>query len=77
MAGAVEYTDCISTEGEDFPNKCPGLDTKQSDGEATVILELWGTQRTPLFSLLPGPLWIRVVAPDTAVYMVQIEIFNI
>ena len=22
-AGAAEYTDCISTEGQDFPNKYP------------------------------------------------------
>ena len=29
-AGAVEY------------NKCPGYDTKQSDGEVPVIQELWG-----------------------------------
>ena len=31
--GAVEYTDCTS-------NKCPGYDTKQSDGEAPGMLEL-------------------------------------
>ena len=28
LAGAVEYTNCISVEGEDFPNKCPGYDSK-------------------------------------------------
>ena len=40
-SGAVEYTDCISAEGvRSSPNKCPGYDTKQSDGEAPVILEL-------------------------------------
>ena len=28
-AGAVEYTDCITTEGEDLPsNECPGYDTE-------------------------------------------------
>ena len=32
-AGAAEYTDCIS-------NECPGYDTKQSHGEAPVILEI-------------------------------------
>ena len=31
-AGAVEYTYCISAEGQNFPYKCPGYDTKQSDG---------------------------------------------
>ena len=30
----AEYTDCI------FAEKCSGYDTKQSDGEAPVILEL-------------------------------------
>ena len=34
FAGAVEYTNCISTEGYDSPNKCSGSDTKQSDCEA-------------------------------------------
>ena len=46
-AEAVEYTDCIS--------KCPGYDTKQSDGEAP-ILELWGMWSTPSLSLFPSPL---------------------
>ena len=27
-------------------HKCPGYDTKQSDGEAPVMLELWGMQST-------------------------------
>ena len=46
------------------PNKCPEYDTKQSDGEVQVMLELWGIQSTPSLALLPGPLWPRVVAPD-------------
>ena len=45
-------------------NKCPGYDTKQSEGEATVMLELWGKWSTPLLPTLQGPLWPRVVAPD-------------
>ena len=52
---AVEYTNCISAEGEDSPNKCPGCDTKPSDGEAPV-LELWGMWSAPSMLLLPGPL---------------------
>ena len=41
LAGAVEYTDCFSTEGYDPPpNECPRYDTKQSDGEVLVMLEL-------------------------------------
>ena len=38
--GGVEYTDCISEEEKDSPNKCPEYDTKQSDGKALVMLEL-------------------------------------
>ena len=50
----VEYTDCISAKGYDFPNECTVYDTKQSDGETSVMLELWGMQSTPLLSSLPG-----------------------
>ena len=45
-------------------NECPGFDTKQSDGEAPAMLELWGMRSTPSLQLLPGPLWPGVVAPD-------------
>ena len=41
-AVAVEYTDCISAERvRPPPNKCLGCDTKQSDNEAPVMLELF------------------------------------
>ena len=56
LAGAIEYTDCI------FSNKCPWYDTKQSDGEASVMLELWGMQSTPSLPLLSGSLSPAVVA---------------
>ena len=36
----IEYTGCISAEGYDLTNECPGYDIKQSDGKALVILEL-------------------------------------
>ena len=55
-------------------NECPGYDTKQSDGEVTVILKLWGMQTTPLLSSLPGPLWSGVVAPDRVLSIGQIEV---
>ena len=43
LPGDVEYTDCISAEEQDHAfNECLGYDTKQSDGEAPVMLELWG-----------------------------------
>ena len=28
------------------PNECPEFDTKQSDGEVSVTLELWGMRST-------------------------------
>ena len=46
-AEAVEYTDCTSTEGQEYPNECPAYDAKKSDGEASVILELRGMRSTP------------------------------
>ena len=43
-AGAVAYTDCISAEGQVYPNEGPGYDTKQYDGEASVMQKFrnWG-----------------------------------
>ena len=37
-------------------NECPVYDSKQSDGEIPVMLELWGMRSTPLLALIPGPL---------------------
>ena len=52
----VEYTDCTSAEVYDLHlNECPGYDTKHSNGEVPVILELLGMRRTPLLPSLPGP----------------------
>ena len=73
-AGAVEYTDCITAEGQDSPNEYPAYDTKQFEGDAPVMHELWGMQSSPLLSLIPGPLWPRVVAPDRVLSMSQIEL---
>ena len=67
-AGAVEYTDCFSAEGYP-PHECPGYDTKQSDGEVLVMLGLRGIRSTPSLPLLPGPLWLGVVASDRALSM--------
>ena len=65
----------LSSQPIFFTNECPGYDTKQSDGEASVKLELWGMQSTPLLASLPGPLWPGVVAPDEVLSLGQIE-FN-
>ena len=48
------------------PNECPGYDTKESDGEVPMMLELWGMQNTPSLPLLPGPLWPGMVDLDRA-----------
>ena len=55
-------------------NKCPGYDTKKSDCEVPVMLELWGMWGKSSLPLLPGPLWARVVAPDRTLSMGQIEL---
>ena len=59
------------------PNECPAYDTKQSDGELWVMLELWGMQSTPLLLSLPGPFWPGVVAPDRVLSMGQIELNSV
>ena len=70
LAGAVEYTDCFSAKGKTPPrNECPGYDTKQSDGEVLVMLELWGILSTSSLPFLSGPLWPGMVAPDRALSM--------
>ena len=50
------------------------IDTKQSDGEVPVMLELWGMQSTPSLPLFPLSLWPRVIAPDRVLPMGQIEL---
>ena len=49
LIGTAEYTDCI-------PAECSGYDTKQSVGEASVMLELWWVRSTLSLPSLPGPL---------------------
>ena len=59
-----------------LPSKCPGYDTKQSDGEAPVVLELWEIWSTCSLSSLPGPLWPGVVVPHRVPFMDQIKLFD-
>ena len=53
---------------------CSGYDIKQSDGEVPVLLELCGMRSNPSLPSLPGPLWPRVVTPDRALSMSQVEL---
>ena len=76
LAGAVEYADCISTEGLDpTTNACYGYDIKQFDGKAPALelRRMWSTSSLPL---LPGPLLPGVVAPNWILSMGQIEMFD-
>ena len=54
--------------------ECPENDTKQSDDEVLVMLELWGMQGTPSLPSFPSLLWPRVLAPDRVLSMSQIEL---
>ena len=58
-------------------NECPVYDINQSDGEAAIMLDLWGMQSTSSFPSLPGPLCPGVVAPDRVPSMGQIELLDI
>ena len=42
--------------GVRLSNEGPGYDTKQSDGEAPIMQELWGMRSTPSLPSLPCPL---------------------
>ena len=55
-------------------NRCLGYDTKQSDGEVLVMLELWRTRCTPPLPFLRGSPWPGMVAPDRVLSMGQIEL---
>ena len=67
--GAVEYSDCFSASVNQFPV----YDTKQSDGEASVILEILGMLINPSSPSFQGPIWPGVIALDTVLSMSQIE----
>ena len=74
-AEAVDYTDCFSAEGLRHPPPMNfGYDTKPSDGEVSVLLELWGMRSTPSLTLPSGLLLAKVVAPDRVLSMDQIEL---
>ena len=57
-----------------LPNECPVNDTKQSDGQVPVMLEIRGMRSTPLLPSPPGPLLPGVVAPDRVLSIYQIEL---
>ena len=52
------------------------LDMTLSDGEASVMLEVWWMWGTPSSPSLPGQLWPGLVAPDRVLSMGQIEMLG-
>ena len=56
----VNFAQSVGTaslqRGMILPNECSGYETKPSDGEVPVMLELWRMWNTPSLPLLPGPL---------------------
>ena len=75
IEGKVE----LSREGKSPPpsNKCPRYEIKQSNGEAPVMLELWGMQSNPSLPPLPCPFWSGVVPPDRILFVNQIGLYDI
>ena len=69
--------DWISAEELSLQNECPGYDTKQSDSEVLVTLELWGIRGALSLSSLPDQLWLQVIASEKVFSMGQIELFDI
>ena len=61
-------------KGGRLPKRVPGYDTKQSDGDASVMLVLWGMQSTSSLPSVAVPLEPGMVAPDRALSMSQIEL---
>ena len=75
-AGAVEDTDCFSAESQHPPpqNEYSGYDSKQSNGEVLVMLELWRMWSTPSLLSPSGPLLPGVVASYNRLSFVKIRL---
>ena len=65
----AEYNEFIAAKVEDALNECLAYDTKESDVEAPVMLELCGVRGTSLLPSLLGPIWSGVVAADKVLSM--------
>ena len=54
--GFIAYQPLLVTQCQilEYTNKCPGHDTKQSNSEVPVMLELWGMRSTTSLPSLPG-----------------------
>ena len=63
----------MSAQKYDSSKECPSYDTKPSDGETSVMLELWGMRSTLSLLSLLEPLLPEQEAPDRFLSMGQIE----
>ena len=68
----TRYNHCSSTYLQ--KGKTTRYDTKRSDGEAYVMLELWGIRSTSSLQSLPDLIWPGVVAPNWVLCMGQVEL---
>ena len=68
---AKEYTDYVSAEGLDFPNKYPDMTLKNLGFSNAGGL---GNVKYPLWLSLPGPLWPGVVKTNRVLTKGQTEI---
>ena len=57
--------------GRTSPNESPVDDIKQSNGVAPETLDLLGMRSAASVLSLPGPFWLRVVAPDKSYQRVK------
>ena len=64
----TKYNEIVSLT-MDYHNECTVYDTKQSDDDVPVMLEIREMWSTPLLSSLPAPLCLGVVAPEMALNM--------
>ena len=75
LAGGVEYTVASLLRVKNPPHqRVSWYDIKQSDGEASVMLELWGMWSTPSLPSLSGLPRPGVVAPDRVLSTGQREL---
>ena len=77
LAGAIEYTDCISAERGKTPQWVSWIWHETISWWGSSNAGLWGMQCAPSLPSLLGPLWPKVVAPDRLLFMGQIKLFNI
>ena len=81
VRATIQQIDCRINQlhlcrAEGLPQQMSWHDTKQSDGEAPIMFELYRMWSATSLRLLPGPLQLGVVAPDWVLSMGQIELFD-